>query len=114
MKDQGLRIGNYVTFLNNDFIEVTAVFESGVHDKNYNGYHYEDIKQIPLTNEWLLSLGFVRDEFDFYENESRLSIYPKGELFLGTWGGTTIGVIESVHKLQNIFFNLSNRELSLK
>lgn len=78
IKAKELRIGNLVNSLENEQIIINGIFEAGVHNQDFNGYPYEMLKPIPLTEEWLLKFkfnldnGFYHlDDFwisNFYEN----------------------------------------------
>jgi hypothetical protein len=109
MKAEELRIGNYVNYNGKD-----CVFD--IYDI-VNLHDDEDCANltnpIPLTEEWLLKFGFEIYEFDHKENQYGL----KGRLIVLREGyfcdyGTSV-VLKSVHQLQNIYFALTNNELTL-
>ena len=103
MKASELRIGNYVYF------EDTLLkfdFESG-----WNFYY---IKPIPLTEEWLLKFGFKKNL-----NSNDIIYYIlAGECLLEynlTHNFADIDLfidIKYVHQLQNLYFALTNEELT--
>jgi len=127
-----LRIGNYV-FAHNSTktIIVDDVMNIGI---NRNGdscdYWYNEIKPIPLTEEWLLKFGFkyienyykinLKDdngvgdnliiELDFNECEIETYNYrhgdmkPEASIFLNN--------IIHVHQLQNLYHALTGSELA--
>ena len=74
---------------------------------------------IPLTEEWLLKLGFKNHldtiwihwskESGLFEISTRL---PQGSY--GLWINGTMGCFEYVHQLQNLFFALTGEELTIK
>ena len=113
MKATELRIGNFV--LTKDGITiVTDVLEFGI-NINHDCWIYDiqDIKPIPLTEEWLVKMGFVP---------------AKGSSISGIWfsngfidycisGGSTcfkqepIRRIKYANQLQNLYFALTGEEL---
>ena len=120
MKETELRIGNYVypfddiylvdskTILK-DCIKVTPKdFKNTIH-----------LEPIPLTEEWLIKFGFVRSS----EKTTRLG-YLKYNTFdlnggcgygnVFTYGSAAFNHIKHVHQLQNIYFALTNEELTIK
>jgi hypothetical protein len=78
-------------------------------------YHIdiENINPIPLTEEWLLKFGFEKLEHiqlgTIYLNKW-LRVTP---YLFAQWRGASIGKIEFVHKLQNVWFSLTSEELTI-
>jgi hypothetical protein len=132
MKTTELRIGNLVgikeTALHADGCNHSeAIFEIEEIKKDvvqFKGYHaneyYTDLNPIPLTEQWLLDLGF-EVERECYD-KGRLSIlladnnndyYKNGRVFYKSWA-----IMEAqpkyVHQLQNLYFTLTQEELILK
>lgn len=123
-----LRIGNHVLFNNAD-ITVTyhhiriqsladAHIDSSMTNKEFIGY-----KPIPLTEEWLLKLGFIklnnRHEFVHGENEPNMSICYEDNYFIffvedEISYNTIRKELKYVHTLQNFFFALKGEELTIK
>jgi len=81
----------------------------------YFNKHY---KPIPLTEEWLLKLGFERmptnSEYDYKLDDFHLNVDP--DLENGYWvdGLGLMKSIQYVHQLQNLYKALSNEELTIK
>ena len=113
MKATELRMGNLV-YVDNEIIEVWEVSDSSIN------YHYmegkdiaiEELKPIPLTVEWLEKFGFENIKDDVY----RFGYY---EYFMGglCFDGVEIfnaKRIDYVHQLQNLYFALTEEELTLK
>jgi hypothetical protein len=114
MKASELRIGNITSMGVVCSIEdnVFRVLDSeGDTFKNT----WADIQPIPLTEEWLLKLGFT-DEEDYLELEihESLSIIYVGYLAL-MLDGVIIQIndvnSDKVHQLQNLYFALTGEEL---
>ena len=141
MKPTELRIGNYV------YYEHTTHIVSGVHgNKVYSWwvkdgqpvieYEAKDIsgtqvenpyidvisqyEPIPLTEEWLIKLGFEKltDSNDGFKNTTYT--YTKGISFIVYFDGVRLSTNfwmgnekHYVHQLQNLFYVLSGEELTL-
>ena len=75
----------------------------------------EDVQPIELTEEILLKCGFVKDEFDNWENETRLGLYKPEEFdgYLSVWGESTVGECNYLHQLQNLYYALTGQELEI-
>ena len=123
MKSTELRIGNWV--LHKDviqFVESINDTDSGMavcclseHD---NGC--QDLKPIPLTEEWLLKLGLKHEKFD-WNNEppnKDVSVGYNGNDFINNEMTfkykTVLFKITHVHQLQNLYFALTGKELTIK
>lgn len=142
MKATELRIGNYV------YYEHTTHIVSGIHgNKVYSWwvkdgepvieYEAKDIsgtqvenpyidvisqyEPIPLTEEWLIKLGFEKltDSKDGFKNTTYT--YTKGISFIVYFDGVRLSTNfwmgnekHYIHQLQNLFYVLSGEELILK
>ncbi len=122
MKANELRIGNYVNFgIVNEPIKLTG----GIDSENSTIIMAQPI---PLTEEWLLKFGFVKDtqifDIQYYEKQflkaSTLSIQlcngicEKRNASIGydlEW--IFIGDIKHVHQLQNLYHALTGKELTI-
>lgn len=75
-------------------------------------------KGIPLTEEWLLKLGYVKNERVKYIYDFRplqLMFTPNGfEYFHSQPYGGNFLIIKYVHQLQNLYYSLTNKELTIK
>ena len=79
------------------------------------------IKPIPLTEEWLIKLGFVTDEDDeeaYHNTVLYLERNNNKSPFWGVWKGVESNIylrhIDYVHELQNLFHSLTGEELTIK
>jgi hypothetical protein len=83
------------------------------------GIHIKSIEPIPLTEEWLIKYGFKYDGHTYYskkiDKDTQFSIIvdigrEKGYL-------VNIGIklikLDYVHKLQNLYFELRDEELTM-
>jgi hypothetical protein len=122
MKATELRIGNLVqlgahyreikSFTRTDINPIETTIYLGLTEKLKNyPVDFNEIEPIPLTEEWLLKFGFVKDKTDntYYKGdfEILLPVYFK-------WKGSIIKPKKYVHKLQNLYYELENEELSIK
>lgn len=113
-----LRIGNLISYFNNDVLKVSAVFENGIHDEQYNGYEYNDIHPILLTDEWLSKCGFAKeDENNFILHQNNIYFRVHRNLISGEFMCKLVNnysfLIKSVHNLQNLYFSITNVELTV-
>lgn len=112
MNANELRIGNLVYRTNKltkekILIELTA---SDILDVSANGeMSYFIYKTIPLTEEWLFEFGFLNFGYRYSKPELKLDII-KGD---GYYLSNVSKEIEYVHKLQNLYFALTNKELEI-
>lgn len=117
MKATELRIGNYVNW-------------DGVKTK-FSLEHFQDIKlypnesrkysPIPLTEEWLIDFGYIYFDKGGYKSYSLIIDYvcvynitfsdDNGFVFSNRYKPVKLLY---VHQLQNLYFALTNEELTLK
>lgn len=108
MKFSELRIGNLLQF--NNLIQAEKVivvewwfFPSFIHLESEVNNQY---KPIPLTTEWIDKADLKRFPFIIYgDNQRGFHIATENDEWI---------FIESVHKLQNLYFALTGEELQLK
>jgi hypothetical protein len=109
-----LRIGNFI-YCNATHRVVKA---------NWVHADFKDLDPIPLTAEWLVSLGFevydrggpgrfYKDGYIIDPNDSS-SIYPYNLLTIHEDGVLSLKSLRYIHELQNLFFALADEELTLK
>ena len=151
MKATELRIGNLITITENEkealFNSLNVVLESDIlevskidkdeliliiQDINDGSeeieFYYENVKPIPITEEWLLKFGFEK-EADFFSKEINLiGVITSMDLVIpGTlWDHDTyimkytlhrtelLKHFKYIHELQNFYFALINQELEIK
>jgi hypothetical protein len=120
-----LRIGNLVT-INKTALHfdgsgkdetfcISEIKEGVLQFKGFHaGEHYSSIEPIPLMEEWILKFGFK-------QSIPKTKIFSLGSFWIRHYG-EEIGIyetrnhkkIEYVHKLQNIYFELTDKELTIK
>lgn len=123
MTAKGLQIGNYVQDEQGRIVTVSKLHKSGLDIDRIND-DSDDYKPIPLDEEWLGLLGFVKgfasngipiysnSTINIYLHGSRLGLYD-GHLDLDD-GNCFKPVLEYVHQLQNLHFALTGEELTIK
>lgn len=117
MKASELRIGNYVKC---DSIPEVGILKISVINKDFvNGCNIELIKPIPLTEEWLLKFGFDKWNDYCYCNgkiavEGLFKKFNESICLLrcGNDDYVELTNIKHVHQLQNLYFALTNEELT--
>ena len=127
MEANELRIGNYVYPFNEDILIIgTDVIAKQIIKVCSDDFKdTSKLKPIPLTEEWLVKFGF-------YKGESKEHGYlwlkcKMGEMYVrpSYLGGFYWGFdynneldnqnnIKHVHQLQNLYFALTNEELTIK
>lgn len=123
MKATELRIGNYINY----GTQVTGITEktiyvSPVGKYKITSYRNNQIKPIPLTEQWLKDFGFEEKALRvFYIDINGLKLGIKltsdndGILMIQNFGRFDLGLnkeIKYVHQLQNLYFALTGKELT--
>ncbi len=137
IKANELRIGNYVnheqtthliTCVNIDY-SISVWVDTMINQEYLYQHQNNELKPIPLTEEWLLNFGFARHHGDYYNDVFMLKNvidFETGRLFdafeikiypneIGS-AQSIKGCLEIsyVHQLQNLYFALTNEELTIK
>lgn len=123
LKANELRIGNYLNGKQGHVI-ITEIRENNIvkiHDNTSIFYVGTCLKPIPLTEEWLFKFGFI-EKIDayFYNDYCIEDIHNRVTWVINEFDHitdefTAIGCgINYVHQLQNLYFALTNEELTLK
>ena len=123
MEANELRIGNYATEKGRT-VEIVGMFGDKVHCKYADGFIgsmlLKYIEPIPLTEEILLMCGFVKHNMLGYSEHFTYQKYIKGEtITLNALYNSDFSIllhsvarkIDSLHRLQNIIFALTGKEL---
>lgn len=127
MKATELRIGNYVQNTKGDVLKISRLNNEDA-DKEIRGWQIKNpafgssnefIKPIPLTEEWLLRFGFDKQD----NNWKRYSICNDWTyIYWEKLAGVELSVskhscmlphIQYVHQLQNLYYALTNKELTI-
>jgi hypothetical protein len=135
MKTSELRIGNFVNYIEDNIrFSVTGIKQQMISAGNRNENCTLDIEAfepIPLTEEWLIKLGFSKQTdtspYNYRIHKSKMFFYIRYGSFTTDGGKTDLNgfnglfiankfvrVIKYVHELQNLYFVLTGEELKLK
>ena len=113
-----LRLDNYICINNNlhpcrvKEITMSSVVVESIKE-NYSEPTINSMNPIPLTEEWLLKFGFYKSEtFKNSFIKKGVDIYIQDTAFWYDLLNNSIE-IKSVHQLQNLFFALTNEELTI-
>ena len=127
MEAKDLRIGNYIDYeTEREIVTMQTTYEyiRLIHNENKN------FKPIELTEEWLLKFGFEKhgeygEYYRVFNKGLILDIEDTNNEFI-VWAkigddilkpllkvGYPISYIQHVHQLQNLYFALTNEELTL-
>ena len=126
MKSKELRIGNYVIY-NSEVVKVNSVGRVYLsHKKKYVSHKIlvKDYLEIPLTEDWLVKFGFEEKDSrkNRFINRADFELEFQGDkVAYCVWGGEDaphltqfFGHCKYVHQLQNLYFALTNEELTIK
>lgn len=120
IKSTELRQGNKMIFrFKTDSIPEEKVIDITLRDLNHIDRHPEFYKPIPLTEEWLVKFGFEKSIYhcDIYElnkNGFEISFDFKDRVINGCYLECIELDIKYVHQLQNLYFALIGKELTIK
>lgn len=119
MEAKDLRIGNLT-----NFGKVTDIHADHFYtlDEDHISYKsaWAEIKGIPLSEEWLVRMGLIKDEWSYKfpidGGNTAYSIELYGNQFGFGYGGevTKETWFKYVHQVQNAFFALTGTELEIK
>ena len=116
-----LRIGNYIKIAGTEVygIGIQAIIDINEQQKNKN--ILIEFEPIPITKDIIIKFGFEKDEHYWYkyipfQSEIILFNYKTGELIIG-YGNQWYKLKKTfkfVHQLQNVIFEMCNKELKFK
>jgi len=121
LKESDLRTGNLIKVISSkktfeSFITKAKGYDIvRIEEKSFTHLNYEPI---PLDEEWLLKFGFSEiggcNEKDFTNGDYNIFINSLGEVnFLFFRQGDWYQKLDYVHQLQNLYFALTQRELTV-
>jgi len=111
-----LRIGNYLSDSKGGHRTVLSIHPDW-YEHSYGATLFSDAAPIPLTEEWLLKLGWEKTSFG-----SEIAFKCRGQLIYEEWINGVYHIrfhatnkrIQYVHQLQNLYFALQDEELTIK
>lgn len=130
INNRELRVGNLVKCLAHTpvgyykptilFIQITGLKGDSI-ETDTGSYKYREIDEIVLTETILIKSGAKREKDRFMfgdENTDKLCVVivqKSGKFYLGGKGNNIYSVsIDSVHHLQNLYFDLRHEELDVE
>ena len=127
MKASELRIGNLVDVIEFKNVEVLGVSMNNiglkVDSSTFLSVDINEINPIPLTEEWLLKLGFKYKKWDDHFIIKNGNYFNSIKKYDDGWHYNTdesdatcyyLTTIQYVHQLQNLYFALTGEELEIK
>ncbi len=135
MKARELRIGNLVEVFKDTYYPIVGISIENAYVSNKMGVlhcSYIELEPIPLTEEWLLKMGFeeggihYKGTYHFPSTKKYIvtplhdkitslstlvSVIPNND-FEG--GRVNLVCVDYVHQLQNLYFALTGEELTIK
>jgi len=117
LSSRELRIGNWVhNPVQNINFQVGGSTIAIEHSRELILKDHKGFEPIPLTEEWLLKFGFNKKGFDMKLKGFKLTASTRiiKEDRLGAFHYKGTGSIGTVHQLQNLYFALTNEELTIK
>lgn len=110
MKAEELRIGNETKQGT-----VISFYERGIHVGYGKCFDYNEAEPIPLTEEWLLNMGFEIKQGVFgNEYWGKINLYTSSNKKIVFCFDKFLQEIKHVHQLQNLYHALTNNELTIK
>jgi hypothetical protein len=93
----------------NDLISSITIYHIDDEFKDTYGQWIKHLEPIPLTEEWLIKLGFSRiDKYTFVKSGIFIHMRKRGFVFSKKL------IVENVNQLQNLYFALTKKELTMK
>ncbi len=121
MKNSDFRIGNLI-IADNDVGIVTGIPDHlECIEVSEVGYVIEECEPIQLTHDWIIKLGFENHNVKSYSikigtlTELGIDNLTEGlfEIYFIGLGIIKIAELEYVHQLQNLYFALKNKDLTV-
>mgnify|MGYP003675267880 FL=1 len=117
MEAKELRLNNWVNFKFSDLNSNVIIchndlrnFERNIKIGEFNNIY----KPIPLTEEFALMLGANNTFYNNYLDFEYFEIYESNGIWYVEKEGVILCELKYVHQLQNLYFALTNKELTIK
>ena len=105
MNAKELRIGNLI--YNEYTKQVQEVYPEMITQLSRLGIE-NNMKPIPITEDWLLNFGFIKDKVGTEYYKEDFTIYLP---YFFQYKDSVIDPLNHIHQLQNLYFSLTNKEL---
>jgi hypothetical protein len=105
MKENELRVGVYIYYCEEVFEVDAECIKMHMGDDLDDAY-----RPIPLTEEWLLKFGF--EITDNFQTKDRFQTHKQDGIIWFEYGYIVVE-LNYVHQLQNLYFGLTNEELTI-
>lgn len=119
IKASDLRIGNLVyPFDDIQLVEYKTILSDAISVSVKDFENTEHLYPIPLTEEWLVRMGFEKDGYNYWAHSDKyfeLRDKAPNYCFCVNCGEYDCSEdIQYVHQLQNLYFALTGTELTIK
>ncbi|MPS73993.1 MAG: hypothetical protein E2590_12735 [Chryseobacterium sp.] len=107
-------------------VDVINQGENIIYVEEYQKVSFFDLSPIEITEEWLLKLGFEKKSKKWKDGSVSEDLFIKGNFFIRLHNGYNtfskfdfnyeqvfLTNVDYVHQLQNLYFALTNEELTL-
>ncbi len=105
MRENELRVGVYIYYCEEVFEVDAECIKMHMGDDLDDAY-----RPIPLTEEWLLKFGF--EITDNFQTKDRFQTHKQDGIIWFEYGYIVVE-LNYVHQLQNLYFALTNEELTI-
>ena len=112
-----LRIGNLVYGpLNREGKILSVYMDSALVNLTTpaSNFSLKDLTAIPITEEWLLKFGFEKDSGCYEKGPIMYLLASNTVIILAEGAMIKMGVREHLHQIQNLYFDLTGKELTLQ
>ena len=112
IKANELRVGSLVYVLY-QVSTITSINEFDVESHDCKDIPIEELRAIPITEEWLVKLGFVSNGINRCWKDPIDLIYMGDNSWLYLANQRHVNLFY-IHQLQNLYFALTGEELTIK
>jgi hypothetical protein len=99
-------------------VEIQCEWNAGEEELEVSSFELSDCNPIPLTEEWLIKLGFSKKLYKFgHIGITGMTLFKpenSNRLFYEICNIEMNIKIYSIHQLQNLYFDLTGNELKIK
>jgi hypothetical protein len=125
LKPNELRIGNWVhhklNWSHRNDQNALKEFDFQIDERDFHGYcectllFESDLEPILINEDWLLKIGFIKTDLGYEINTFVLKFicWNETQYFYGSITDIIVE-IHYIHQLQNLYFAITGKELTLK